>query len=104
MKKHFSVRIERYERYEIWADRPVLVSGRRRKDVFFASIIVQSNYVGFYFMLLYADQPLSNFFGKELLSKLKGKSCFYLKEEDHQLLRQVKEALSEGCKLYKARG
>ena len=103
-EKYFSVRIDRHERYELWAERPVIISGRKRKEIFFSSIIVQSRYVGFYFMPLYADQQLSEFFGKELLSKLKGKSCFHLEERNRQLLQQVKEALSAGLKLYKARG
>ena len=91
--KYFSARIDRSERYELWAEKELIIAGRKRKEVFFASIIVQSHYVGFYFMPLYADQDLREVFGKELLSKLKGKSCFHLKTRDKKLLKQVKEAL-----------
>lgn len=86
--------------YDLWTERPVVIDGRRRKDVFFAGLIVQKNYVGFYFMPLYADQQLSQVFGPELLARLKGKSCFHLKELSRALAAEIEDALSAGYELY----
>lgn len=100
---HFSTRIDRAHRYELWTEKKLVIAGRKRKEVFFASIIVQSSYVGFYFMPLYAEQKLSEVFGEKLLATLKGKSCFHLKKRDPTLLQEVKEALKAGFDLYKQR-
>ena len=86
--------------YDLWTQRPVVIDGRRRKDVFFAGLIVQKSYVGFYFMPLYADQQLSRVFGSDLLARLKGKSCFHLKELTPALATQIEDALSAGFELY----
>ena len=42
-------------RYELWSPGPVAVEGEKAKHVFFAGLIIQSSYVGFYFMPLAAD-------------------------------------------------
>jgi hypothetical protein len=35
-------------KYDLWSFRDVVIAGRKRKEVFFASLIIQSTYVGFY--------------------------------------------------------
>ena len=86
--------------YDLWTERPVVVDGRRRKNVFFAGLIVQKSYVGFYFMPLYAEQQLSQVFGPELLARLKGKSCFHLTELSPALAAQLEDALSAGYEIF----
>lgn len=78
--------------------------GKRRKEVHFAALIIQSNYVGFYFMPVYTDKEVQNLFGDELLKLLKGKSCFHIRELDNKLKNQIDNALKVGFKLYKKRG
>ena len=91
-------------KYDLWSFKNVEIDGRRRKEVWFASIIIQSNYVGLYYMPIYSDTSLKEVFKPELLKTLKGKSCFHIRELDAELERQIKEALEIGYKLYKKRG
>ncbi|AFH50820.1 Hypothetical protein IALB_3117 [Ignavibacterium album JCM 16511] len=91
-------------RYELWSEKEIEIDGRKRKEFYFAGLIIQSNYVGFYFMPIYTDASLKDIFESELLSTLKGKSCFHIKKLDKKLLTQIKKSLEIGFKLYKKRG
>jgi hypothetical protein len=91
-------------KYDLWSFKQVEIAGRKRKEVYFAGLIIQSNYVGFYYMPVYADTKLKDVFEPELLSLLKGKSCFHIKKLDASLERQIKKALKTGYQLYKKRG
>jgi hypothetical protein len=91
-------------KYDLWSFKDVEIAGRKRKEVFFASIIIQSSYVGFYYMPIYTDTNLKDVFKPELLKLLKGKSCFHIKNLDLKLKQQIIEALERGYKLYKKRG
>ena len=82
---------ERY--YDLWSIKPVVIAGRQRREVFFAGIIIQKNYVGFYYMPIYAKPDLKTVFQPELLKLLKGKSCFHIRRLDDALLAQVNDAL-----------
>ena len=91
-------------RYDLWSFKDVEIAGRKRKEVFFASIIIQSTYVGFYYMPIYTDVELKDVFKPELLKLLKGKSCFYIKDLSPEIISQIEKALEIGFKLYKKRG
>lgn len=91
-------------RFELWSVKPLVIEGRKRKEVFFASLIIQKAYVGFYFMPVYVETELKNVFQPELLRCLKGKSCFHIKKLDETLLGQIETALKIGFELYQQRG
>ncbi|MCU0485319.1 MAG: DUF1801 domain-containing protein [Anaerolineales bacterium] len=91
-------------RYELWSVKPLVIEGRKRKEVFFASLIIQKSYVGFYFMPVYIETELKTIFQPELLRLLKGKSCFHIKKLDEALLGQIEAALKTGFELYQQRG
>lgn len=91
-------------KYDLWSIKDIEIDGRKRNEVFFAGLIIQSTYVGFYFMPIYADTSLKNFFKPELLKLLKGKSCFHIKSLDDKLEKQIDAALKKGYALYKKRG
>ena len=91
-------------KYDLWSFKNVEIAGRKRKEVSFASIIIQSSYVGLYYMPIYTDVTLQDVFKPELLKLLKGKSCFHIKELNPELKQQIKEALDVGYNLYKKRG
>ena len=91
-------------RYDLWSIKDVVIAGRKRKEVCFAGLIIQSDYVGFYYMPLYANTEIKKVFKKELLSTLKGKSCFHIKKLDKTLLSQIREAVDIGYKMYKKFG
>ncbi|WP_337867124.1 hypothetical protein [Ignavibacterium sp.] len=91
-------------RYELWSEKEIEIDRRKRKEIYFGGLIIQSSYVGFYFMPVYTDTSLKEIFEPELLSTLKGKSCFHIKKLDKKLLSQIKKSLEAGFKLYKKRG
>jgi len=103
-KPTMAPKIDLDSRYELWSQKDVVINGRRRREVFFAALIIQSNYVGFYFMPVYIDTSLKEVFAPELLKLLKGESCFHIKQLDENLEKQISDALCKGYDLYKQRG
>ena len=97
-------KVEDKRRLDLVSVKQVVIEGRKRPEVYFASIIIQKGYVGFYFMPVYSTPGMKEFFAPELLSLLKGKSCFHIKKLDKQLLAQIRKTLKDGFKLYKTRG
>ena len=91
-------------KYDLWSFKNVVIDRRKRKEVFFASIIIHSKHVGFYYMPIYTDTDLKEVFKPELLKLLKGKSCFHIKKLDTELEKQIEEALKIGYQLYEERG
>jgi hypothetical protein len=88
----------------LWSEKEVEVAGRKREEVFFAGLIVQKGYVGFYFMPVYSDPDKKELFAPELLRLLKGKSCFHVRELDDELQGRIDDALERGFELYRERG
>ncbi|MCM2272505.1 MAG: DUF1801 domain-containing protein [candidate division Zixibacteria bacterium] len=91
-------------RYELVSKKEVEIAGRKRKEISFAAAIVQSNYVGFYFMPVYADPSVTKKMPPELMKTLKGKSCFHIKSLDKQMAAEVADALKIGFAYYKEQG
>ncbi len=91
-------------KYDLWSVKDVVIGGKNRKEVSFAALIIQSNYVGFYFMPVYGDPSLSDVFGQDLMKLLKGKSCFHIKYLDRNLEEQIESALRKGYDMYEERG
>ena len=90
--------------YELTSYKKVVIDGRPKDEVYFAGIIIQKNYVGFYYMLAYANPEVRGQLHPEFIALLKGKSCFYIKNTDGLVLDQVKKALDIGLKKYKQKG
>jgi hypothetical protein len=90
--------------YVLWSIKDVVIGGKKREEVYFAGLIIQSTYVGFYYMPVYGEPGMKKVFKKELLSMLKGKACFHIKKLDKTLIVQIREALETGYKLYKKNG
>jgi hypothetical protein len=95
---------ENDRQFDLWSRKEVIVAGRKRKEIYFAGIIIQKNYVGFYYMPVYAHIELKAIFPARLLSLLKGKSCFHIKRLDPELIGQIKDALKVGHDLYRKNG
>lgn len=91
-------------RYDLWSIKDVVIDGRKKKEVAFASAIIQSSYVGFYFMPAYVENQMKLVFEPELLKLLKGKSCFHIRKMDDKLEGMIAKALEEGFRLYVERG
>lgn len=90
--------------YDLWSEQRVIIADRPRKEVFFAAVIMQKDYVGFYFMPVYSDTDILEFFPQELLACKKGASCFHIRKWDERILKQMEEVLLHGYRLYEARG
>ena len=99
-----AAKVEDDKRFDLVSIKDVVIEGRKRKEVYFASIIIQKDYVGFYYMPVYSDPEMKAIFHPELLSLLKGKSCFHIKRLDDPLREQIRVALKDGFTLYKTRG
>ncbi len=90
--------------YDLYSVKDVEIQGRKRKEVWFAGIIIQKAYVGFYYMPVYAEPGRKATFKPELLKLLKGKSCFHIRKLDNELLSQIEQALADGFEMFKQRG
>lgn len=86
------------------SQKPVEIQGRKRDELWFAGILVQKGYVGFYYMPVYAQPEMKKVFKPELLKCLKGKSCFHIKKNDPIIMTQIKESLKLGYDMYRERG
>jgi hypothetical protein len=91
-------------RLELYTNKPVEINGRKKPNIAFAGLIIQSSYVGFYFMPVYSVIETKDFFKPELLKLLKGKACFHIKKTSPELLEQIREALRIGFEKYKENG
>ena len=86
------------------SEKPVVIAGRKRDEVWFASALIQKGYVGFYYMPIHGQIKVKNLIKPELLKCLKGKACFHIKKFDPLLFIQIKEALKIGYDNYKDLG
>ena len=91
-------------KYDLWSFKDIEIAGRKREEVYFAGLIIQSDYVGLYYMPVYTDPAIGDIFDPELLKHLKGKSCFHIKSLDPALEKQIEKALEIGFQLYKKKG
>ncbi len=86
------------------SEKEIEVAGRKRKELWFAAILIQKGYVGFYYMPVYVESEIKKIFEPELLKLLKGKSCFHIKKLHTQIISQIKSALKLGYDMYKKVG
>ena len=92
-------------RYELWSVNEVVIMGRKRTELAFVGLILQSSYVGFYYMPVYTNcDKVVNSLSPEFMKLLKGKSCFHIKKVDDALLKDVKAAMKVGLEVYKNNG
>lgn len=78
--------------------------GRKIERPYFASVVIQKGYVGFYFMPIYVDpERFRKVLSSDLLRLLKGKSCFHIKELHSPMKKHIHAALELGAKAYRDR-
>lgn len=79
----------------------------KRDEVYFASLLIQKNFVGFYFMPQYTTENGPEFYSaKNLISLLKGKSCYNITESAFtaEVEADLDAALRKGLTAYKEKG
>ena len=91
-------------KFELVTNKEITVRGAIRKNLCFASLIVQSSYVGLYLMHVYARPENIKQLGPELRKALKGKSCFHIPKLDENLCAQIRSALDHGLICYQKMG
>jgi len=85
-------------------EKPVVIDGRKKDELWFASALIQKGYVGFYYMPVYMNDAIRSQLGADLLKCLKGKACFYIKKDDPVLFDQIEKALHLGVDAFKMKG
>lgn len=101
------VRTNKKDRYELEFDKQYatksLKTGKTtiKDGLYFAGIIIQKNYVGLYFMPIYSHKSKFKDLSKDFMKKLKGKSCFHIKELDRSTKQQAASMIKTGYDLYK---
>jgi len=100
---NFEVRRDAKDGYHLWSPKPIVIDGRKKKEIYFAGVVPQKRYAGFYYMSVYTDPQRKALFKPELLSQLKGKSCFHLRKFEPEVKKQIGEALEAGFELYRER-
>jgi hypothetical protein len=91
-------------KFELVTNKEITMRGSVRKNLCFASLIVQGSYVGLYLMHVYARPENIQLLGPELRKALKGKSCFHIARLDDNLSDQIRAALDQGVNSYKKMG
>jgi hypothetical protein len=100
----FTPKFDLNNKCDLLSIKNIEIDGRRRKEVYFVGLNIQSKYVGFYDMLFYTNTALKDVFESELLKSIKDKFCFHIKELDTELETQITKVLKFSFKLYKTRG
>ncbi len=94
-------KIDAGNNFDLWSQKEIIVAGKNKSEMFFASIQIQKNDVAFHFMPLYTDPNLIDELTKSLRSKMKGKSCFHIKKLDEDLENEISDLLKKGYEIYK---
>ena len=98
------VRTDLSSRYELYSTREVTVAGRKKKEMFFAGIIMERGYVGFYLMPIHSHSETKALVPERLRKLLKGKSCFHISEPDATVMKQIAALTKKGFALYQQLG
>src|SRR4030095_14773105 len=74
-------------KYDLWSEMDLIDPlGKPRKEMNFASLVVQRDYLGFYYMPVYCNPALAQKLAPELMKTLKGKACFHIKSMSPEML------------------
>jgi hypothetical protein len=90
--------------YHLILQKPLIIDGLQRDELWFASIIQQKHNVGFYFKPAYCDTDGKNKLSLGLLEHLDGKSCFHFTTLTPALRKDIAAALKLGLAGYKKGG
>lgn len=100
----FNARMDIEGKYDLWSEKKIEAYGREYDAMSFATIIIQTGYVGFYYMPVYSNPAIGKSIHPTLMKLLKGKACFHIKALDADMEKHMKDALEKGYRCYKERG
>ena len=90
--------------YEISGNKKIKIRKREVDSIFFASAVIQKNYVSFYFFPIYTHRAKFSDIPDNLMKLLKGKSCFHIKKFEDSTFEEIKAILDKGLEIYKKEG
>jgi len=92
-------------KYDLWSEKDLLDPlGKKRKEISFAAAIIQSSYVGFYFMPVYCCPAMIGALDEDLRKLLKGKACFHIRSAEPELIEKINDTVKKGYAAYKKLG
>ena len=104
--KSFTVRegaVKNKRDYHLIVQQPLVIDGRKKDELWFASVIQQKHNVGFYFMPLYCCGKDGTKLSSELMKHLDGKCCFHMTSLTPGLRKDIDDALKVGLAAYRNR-
>lgn len=99
-----NARVDIEGKYDLWSEKEIEAFGRKYDAMSFAAIIIQTGYVGFYFMPVYGKPEMKKDFSEAFIKLLKGKACFHIKELNPGIKKDIQKALKIGFNGYKKLG
>ena len=99
--KDMDVRSDTPTNYGLYGKKTVEAFNKEVDGMYFASAVINKNFIGFYFFPIYTHPQEFTQVPTELSKCLKGKSCFHIKVEDKLLMSQIDAILDQGYQLYK---
>lgn len=85
---------------DLYGKKKVTVYNKEMDGMYFASVIIKKDFVGFYYFPQYANPKLLTQLPDNLKKCLKGKSCFHLKKLDKDILKSIKDYTKIGYDAY----
>ena len=89
--------------FHLYGKKEVSILGRKPRKVYFCGIIMQKNFVGFYFMPLYSH-PNKFKLSQDLKKIKKGKSCLNIKDLSPNTKNEIIKLIRIGKSIYKKEG
>ncbi len=103
-EKKLNFRTDGKSKYELSGKKKVTVGKKEVEGMFFASVLIQINFVGFYFFPIYTHAHEFKGLPVNLKKCLKGKSCFHIKKIDKELFAEIKQMVKTGFEVYQKAG
>ena len=98
------VRVVSDERYELWSSKPYELLGKKSDELLFTSLTIRKDHIEWCFVPIYTDPGLKDVLSPRLMEQLEGTLCFHLTQIDDQTLRDIKDAMEKGIRLYQGIG
>ena len=95
------VRGESDSKYNLYGTKKVTVGKKEVDGMYFASAIIQKNFVGFYFFPIYTHLRHFSDIPQDLKKCLKGKSCFHIKKSEDNLFASIRNISKKGMGIYR---
>ncbi len=103
MNKHFEIKASTSQHYELWTKHIYRSGGstaRYKKGCMFASVIIFSKFVSFYYYPLYLSQEVKDNLSEELKPYRSGETCFHFSKPDALPLSELSKLILEGFRFY----